>query len=93
MSGLFDEGSFEAYFYSLNFYVMKRNIGYADRFIRAMVALVFAALIVSGAVTGVVSLVMGIVGGLFLLTAVSGWCPLYAGIGISTCSEDHHSVH
>lgn len=51
MSGLFDEGSFEAYFYSLNFHVMKRNIGYADRFIRAMVALVFAALIVSGLVS------------------------------------------
>lgn len=72
---------------------MKRNIGYADRFIRAIVALVFAVLIVSAAVTGVVSLVMGIVGGLFLLTSVSGWCPLYAGMGISTCAPDDHRVH
>lgn len=72
---------------------MKKNVGYADRFIRALTALVFAALIISGSVTGILSLVMGIVGGLFLLTSVTGFCPLYGALSISTYSQDNHSLH
>jgi hypothetical protein len=69
---------------------MKKNIGIADRLIRVIVALVFAVLIFSGTVTGVLSLVIGIVGGIFLLTAASAWSPLYLLFEIKTCQPEHH---
>jgi hypothetical protein len=73
---------------------MKKNLGIADRIIRIIIAVVFAVLIFSGTVSGLLSLLLGIVGGIFLLTGVSNFCPLYFLLGIKTCQpEHHHPVH
>lgn len=64
---------------------MKKNVGSADRIIRIVLAVLFAVLYFTGTVTGTVGLVLVVLGGIFLLTALISWCPLYAPFGISTC--------
>ncbi len=63
---------------------MKQNMSSADRAIRAVVAVVLAALIYFNVLTGTAALVLGIVAGIFLLTALIGFCPLYTIFKFST---------
>ena len=64
---------------------MKANMGSADRIIRALLAVVFAFLYFTGTVTGTFGVVLLVLGGIFLLTSIISFCPLYAPFGISTC--------
>jgi len=66
---------------------MKKNMGSADRIIRILLAAVFAYLYFGGIVTGTWGLVLVILGGVFVLTSLIGFCPLYAPFGISTCQS------
>jgi hypothetical protein len=67
---------------------MKKNEGNIDRIVRLVVAAM--------AVAGAAALGMGTVGGIVLLavavimvvTAASGFCPLYRLVGVSTCPLD-----
>lgn len=63
---------------------MKRNMSNLDRIIRTVLAAVFAILVFSGVVTGVLATVLLVLGGVFLLTAIVGFCPLYAPFKFST---------
>ena len=61
---------------------MKKNIGSIERIVRGLVGL------------GIISLVFvgphspwGLLGTIPLGTALIGWCPPYALLGISTCKE------
>ena len=64
---------------------MKLNMGNADRVIRLILAAVFAYLYFSGTVTGTPGLVLVVLGGVFVVTSLIGFCPLYKLVGISTC--------
>ena len=64
---------------------MKQNVGTADRIIRVLLAALFAYLYFGGIVTGTLGIVLVVLGGVFLLTSLVGFCPLYAIIGLSTC--------
>ena len=64
---------------------MKQNMGTADRIIRVLTAAVFAYLYFSGTVTGTLGLVLVIAGGVFVLTSLVSFCPLYTLLGITTC--------
>ncbi len=66
---------------------MKKNMGNADRIIRILIAAVFAYLYFGGVVTGTLGLVLVILGGVFVLTSLVSFCPLYAPFGISTCKK------
>ena len=66
---------------------MKANMGTADRIIRVLLAAVFAYLYFSGSVTGTLGLVLVILGGVFLLTSIVSFCPLYTIVGINTCPK------
>jgi len=59
---------------------MTKNIGGLDRILRIVVGLVLIAL----AVTGTVG-VWGYIGAVPLLTALVGFCPAYALLGLKTC--------
>ena len=59
---------------------MKQNVGSIDRALRAIVGLVLIALVFVGPQT-----VWGWIGVIPLATAIIGWCPPYAMLGISTC--------
>lgn len=64
---------------------MKKNMGNADRIIRLVVAAVFAYLYFGGIVTGTLGIVLAILGGVFVLTSVVSFCPLYTIFGLNTC--------
>lgn len=66
---------------------MKQNMGNVDRIIRILVAAVFAYLYFSGTVTGTLGLVLVILGGVFVLTSLVGFCPLYTLVGLNTCPK------
>ncbi len=63
---------------------MKQNMSNTDRYVRAIVAVVVAALIYFNVLTGTAAVVLGIVAGVFLLTALVGFCPLYTLFKFST---------
>lgn len=63
---------------------MKRNMSNLDRILRVLVAAVFAYLYFAGIVTGVLGIVLLVIGGVFVLTAIVGFCPLYRLFKIST---------
>lgn len=64
---------------------MKPNMGTADRIIRVLIAAVFAYLYFSGTVTGTLGLILVILGGVFVLTSLVSFCPLYTLVGMNTC--------
>ena len=64
---------------------MKKNMGNADRTIRTIAAIAFAILYFTGTVTGTWGIVLLVLGGIFLLTSLVSFCPLYAMIGMDTC--------
>ncbi len=64
---------------------MKKNMSSADRIIRVLLAAVFAILYFTGTVTGTLGIVLLVLGGVFVLTSLVSFCPLYAIFGISTC--------
>lgn len=66
---------------------MKKNMGSADRIIRVILAAVMAVLYFTGTVTGTLGLVLLILAGVFVLTSLISFCPLYAPFGLSTCSK------
>jgi hypothetical protein len=66
---------------------MKKNMSSADRIIRVILAAVFAVLYFTGTVTGTLGLVLLVLGGVFVLTSLVSFCPLYAIFGISTCER------
>lgn len=64
---------------------MKKNMGMADRAIRLIVAAVLVALYFTGTVTGTLGIVLLVVAGVFTLTSVVSFCPLYTLVGLNTC--------
>ena len=64
---------------------MKKNMSSADRIIRVLLAVVFAVLYFTGTVTGTLGIVLLVLGGVFVLTSLVSFCPMYAIVGISTC--------
>lgn len=64
---------------------MKTKVGTIDKLLRIAMAIVFAALYFTDTVTGTLGIVLLVLGGVFLLTALLGTCPLYSMVGISTC--------
>lgn len=67
---------------------MKKNMGSADRVIRIAIALIFATLYFTNTVTGTVGLIVLIAGGVFTLTSLVRFCPLYTIFGINTCPAE-----
>jgi len=64
---------------------MKKNVGNADRIIRVILAVVFAVLYFTGIVPGTVGLVLVALAGIFVLTSLIGFCPIYTIVGLNTC--------
>lgn len=67
---------------------MKKNMGNADRLFRILVAALFAVLYFTKTVEGTFGIILLVLGGVFLLTSLISFCPLYTLIGINTCKID-----
>ena len=64
---------------------MTRNMGIPDRTIRTMIAVVLAALVVTGQITGTWAIVASVVAAVFVATSLVSFCPLYRVLGMYTC--------
>jgi hypothetical protein len=64
---------------------MVRNESTADRIIRLVVAVVAAVAAFTVGVGSALGIVLLVVGAVMLVTAASGFCPLYRVFGLSTC--------
>lgn len=67
---------------------MKKNMGTADKAVRILVAIVIGALYFTNVISGTVAIILGVLAGVFILTSLVGFCPLYAPFGLSTCKTD-----
>lgn len=63
---------------------MKRNMSNTDRIVRVLVAALFAYLYFAGIVTGALGIALLMLAGVFTLTALVAFCPLYAPFKFST---------
>lgn len=66
---------------------MKKNMSSADRIIRLIISSIIVALYFLNIVSGTLGIVLLVLAGIFTLTSLIGFCPLYTIFGISTCSE------
>ena len=66
---------------------MKANMGSLDKAIRIIVAIVLSMLFITKTVDGTAAIVLLVLGGVFLLTSVIGFCPLYSIFGLNTCNK------
>jgi hypothetical protein len=66
---------------------MKANMGTTDKAIRVAVAAVLAGLYLGNVISGTIAIVGLVVVGIFLLTSIIGFCPLYAVFGLNTCKK------
>jgi hypothetical protein len=64
---------------------MKKNMGNADRAIRVIIAVLIAVLYFTNVISGTLGLILLIVAGVFVLTSLISFCPLYSLIGLNTC--------
>lgn len=60
-------------------------MGSADRIIRLLVVAALVVLYVTGTVTGLWGTIALVVAGIFTLTSLVGFCPIYAAVGVKTC--------
>jgi hypothetical protein len=66
---------------------VKKNMGTADRVIRAVVAIGIGALYYTGRISGTVAIVLGVLALVMLASSFISWCPGYAPFGWSTRKE------
>jgi hypothetical protein len=66
---------------------MKNNVGNTDKIIRLAIALVIGGLYFGEIVTGTLGIVLLVIAVVLIITALSGFCPLYAALGMNTCER------
>lgn len=66
---------------------MKKNMGAVDRIIRVLLAAVIAVLFYMKVIEGTLGIVLLVLAGVFVLTSLVSFCPLYLPFGIKTCKK------
>ncbi len=66
---------------------MTKNMGSADKIIRIIIAVIIGILYYTGTISGTFGLILLILAGIFVLTSLIGFCPLYKPFGINTCKK------
>lgn len=64
---------------------MKKNMSSADRIIRLIIVAILVTLYFTNVVSGTLGVILLVVAGVFTLTSLIGFCPLYSIFGCSTC--------
>jgi hypothetical protein len=65
---------------------MQINEGMIDRLLRVLVAIAIIVIFLTGNLPGNWALLL-IFSGSFLMSAITGYCPLYIPLGINTCEK------
>lgn len=66
---------------------MKKNMGIADRVLRVLAAIVVIASYFMGFISGNLAIVLLVFSGIFILTSVVGFCPLYLPFRFNTSKK------
>lgn len=64
---------------------MKKNMGSADKIIRLIIAAIVAVLYITNVITGTLGVVLLVLAGVFVVTSLMNFCPLYTLLGINSC--------
>lgn len=62
-------------------------MGNTDKIVRVLLAVIIAALYFTNTITGTLGIVLLVLAGVFVLTSLISFCPLYALFGLSTCKK------
>lgn len=62
-------------------------MGSVDKIIRFVLAALFVILYFTNVVTGILGIILLVLAGVFVLTSLVSFCPLYAPFGLSTCAR------
>lgn len=63
---------------------MENNLSLPDKIIRISLAIVISGLLFSEVIPPNLALIVMVPAGIFLLTGIFGYCPLYTAFGIKT---------
>jgi hypothetical protein len=63
---------------------MKKNMGFLDRTIRFILAIIIGVLYYTNVINGTLAIVLGLFAIAFILTSFISFCPLYLPFGIIT---------
>lgn len=63
---------------------MKKNMGTVDKVIRILIAVVIAVLYFTNIISGVWAIVLLVISGIFILTSLVSFCPMYLPFGLSS---------
>jgi hypothetical protein len=66
---------------------MKTNMGTFDRVFRTLVAIAIVVLYFSNTISGTLGILLVVLSGIFLLTSLVSFCPIYTLIGMNTCKK------
>ncbi len=66
---------------------MKQNMGNFDRIFRTLIAIAIIVLYLNNFITGTFAIVGLVIAGVFLLTAIMGFCPIYTLLHVNTCGR------
>lgn len=67
---------------------MKPNMGTADKAVRILAAVVIAGLYFANVISGMLAIVLLVFAGVFIVTSLISFCPLYWPLGISTRKKE-----
>jgi hypothetical protein len=67
---------------------MKKNMGSYDRIIRFTLAMIVIALYFTNVITDNIALVLLFVIGIFMITSILSFCPIYFPFGISSRKKE-----
>jgi hypothetical protein len=67
---------------------MKKNMGTTDIVIRVLVAVIILVLYFTHVVSGTLAVILLILAGVFVVTSLLGFCPLYLPFSLSTRKKE-----
>lgn len=66
---------------------MQKNMGALDKTLRLIAAIIAISLAATGVLTGTAAIIAYAIAGVFLVTSLVSFCPLYRLIGLRTCAN------
>jgi hypothetical protein len=66
---------------------MKKNMGNTDKLVRLVIAAVVLTLVLLNVIDGLFAIIMLVLSGVFVLTSLVSFCPLYTLVGANTCKR------
>jgi hypothetical protein len=67
---------------------MKKNMGTIDKLVRVLIAAVVVILYFTNVISGTLAIILLILAGVFVLTSLLGFCPLYIPFGLNSNKKE-----